>query len=80
MIGDTIREMLAHEPFGAFRIVTASGEAYTVRDPYLVALTKSEVFIAHADADRWTLVPYRNITAVETITNGRVKPRRKGRR
>ena len=78
---DTIQEMLEREPFEPFRVVTASGESYAVRNPHLVALLRSEVFIAHPNSDRRTFVPLRNVTAVETIRNGRASgSRRKGHR
>ncbi len=79
MVADTIREMLDREPFEPFRVVTSSGESYVVRDPHLVALLKSEVFIAHPGSDRRTYVRFRLVTAVETLANGRARTSRKRR-
>jgi hypothetical protein len=81
MTADSIREMLHREPFEPFRVVTASGEFYVVRNPDVVALLRREVFIADPKADRFSFVPLRNITAVETPGDGRApRPRRKPRR
>ncbi len=80
MTADTIRDMLHREPFEPFRIVTTSGEAYTVRNPDLVALMKSEVFIAQPNSDRRTFVPLLHVSAVETLAAlpaRRERPRRR---
>ena len=78
MTADTIREMLARDPFEPFRIVTSGGESFVVRDPHTVALMKSEVFIAHPRSDRRTFIPLLHVVTVETIGNGRA-PRGKRR-
>jgi hypothetical protein len=78
-VQDTIREMLHREPFEPFRVVTSSGEAYLVPNPDLVALMKSEVFIAELDSDRRAFVPLLHVSAVETVGNGKRVGRRKGR-
>jgi hypothetical protein len=78
MIAETIVDMLDREPFEPFRVVTASGESYIIRNPHVVALLKSEVFIAHPNSDQRSFVALDNITAVETLTDGRAaRPRRK---
>jgi hypothetical protein len=69
---DTIRELLHREPFEPFRVVTSSGESYVVRNPDLVALMKSRLFMAFPTDDRWTMVLYLHITAVEAV-NGRAR-------
>lgn len=74
---DTVLELLDRAPFEPFRIVTTRGAAYTVRNPHLVALLRSEVFIAQPNSDRRTYIPWRHISAVETPVNGRAKPRRR---
>jgi len=83
MIATTIRERLDREPFQPFRIGTSSGTSYDVPDPHLVALMKSEVFIAAPNSDRWASIPYLHIASVEAISNGHAngasrkrKPRR----
>ena len=79
MVADTIREMVDREPFEPFRVVTSSGDSYVVNNPHLVALLKSEVFIAHPNSDQRAFVPFRNITAVKTVTNGRTPRTRRKR-
>jgi hypothetical protein len=70
MIAASIRELLDRDPFVPFRIVSSSGEAFIIRDPHLVALLKSEVFIAEPNSDNRTYVPYLHVAAVATIGNG----------
>ncbi len=67
MIATTLRGMLDRDPFVPFLIRTSGGESYTVPDPHLVALLKSEVFIAAPNSDRRTHLPYLHIAAVETL-------------
>jgi hypothetical protein len=79
MVAKTIQERLAREPFQPFRIRTSGGTSYDVPHPHLVALLKSEVFIAAPNSDRWTQIPYLHIGSVEAISNGHSdkSPRRK---
>ncbi len=78
MIGKDIVESLERDPFEPFRIVTSSGVAYKVSDPHSVAIMKSRLCIATPD-DRWVLVPYLHITALEKLRNGGTR-RRKGKK
>jgi hypothetical protein len=78
MTSDTIREMLARDPFEPFRIVTSGGESFIIRDPHTVALLKSEVFIAQSRSDRRTFIPLLHVVTVETIGNGRALRRKRG--
>lgn len=78
MTADAIVDMLEREPFEPFRICLSSGESYDVRNPHMVALMKSKVFIALPDSERSTFVSYLHIAALETIANG--QPRGKGRK
>lgn len=66
----TIRELLNRDPFQPFRVVTTSGKSYTIRDVNLVAVLKSEVFIAKPNSDNRTYVPYLHIASVELLANG----------
>ena len=75
MTAKDIRDTLRREPFEPFRIVTSSGESYSVRDPQSVAIMKSRLFIALPD-DSSTLVPYLHVSAIEIIPNGRPRRRR----
>jgi hypothetical protein len=83
MIANTIREMLHRDPFEPFRVVTSSGEAHVVHNPDLVALLKSEVFIAQPNSDRRIFLPLLHVSAVETIgrqpRNGSRRPRKRRR-
>ncbi len=76
---DDIRDLLQREPFQAFRVVLTSGTHYDIRQTQLVMPLKRELFIAFDDGDRWTLVPYLHIAAIEMLTNGRPPARRKRR-
>ncbi len=78
MTADTIREMLARDPFEPFRIVTSGGESFIIRDPHAVALMKSQVFIAHPRSDRRTFIPLLHVVTAATIGNGHA-PRAKRR-
>lgn len=79
MIATTLRDMLDRDPFVPFRILTSGGEAYVVSDPHLVALLKSEVFLAAQNSDRRTHLPYLHISTVETVAPVRSKrSRRRG--
>lgn len=80
MIAADIKERLLREPFEPFRIRSSSGNAYDVTAPFLVALMKSKVFIAAANSDRWDELSYLHIAALESLTNGPDRSRRRGRR
>jgi uncharacterized NAD(P)/FAD-binding protein YdhS len=67
---ESIKEALHREPFEPFRIVTSSGESYSVRNPDLVVMMKSRMFIAFPDGHRSTFVNYLHITAVDTAGIG----------
>ena len=79
MTSDSIVEMLERDPFEPFRICLSSGESYEVKNPHMVALLKSKVFVA-LPADRSTFVSYLHIAALETLSNGHAGPRRKRKR
>jgi len=67
MIAREIRELRDREPFRPFRLRLSSGDSYDVRDPSLVVPMKSEIFIAFPKLDRWTVVPYLHVAAVEAL-------------
>jgi hypothetical protein len=81
MNASELREILEREPFQAFRLRLTSGDAYEIHNPHLAVPMRSRLFIAIPDSDRWTLVPYLHIAAVEAIGNGRPPkaPRRRRR-
>lgn len=77
MSRNEIVELLAHEPFEPFRVITTSGGPYVVKNPELVVPMKSKLFIALPDGDRWTIVSYLHISSIDALTNGHS---RRGRR
>lgn len=79
MVAEAIIEMLERDPFQPFRIRASSGETYPVRQPGLVVLLKSQVFIAEPNSDRFSIVPLLHVAGVELIGNGR-SPRDRRRR
>jgi hypothetical protein len=62
---NSLEELLQHEPFRPFRILTSSGKEYRVDDPHLVVTMRAEVFYAFSDKDRWAIIPLAHITSVE---------------
>ena len=71
MNADEIREILDKEPFEPFRIRLSSGDAYEIRNPGLVTVMRSRLFIAFSKSDRWTFVPFLHIAAIEAL-NGHI--------
>ena len=77
MAADELRKLLEREPFETFRLRVTSGDAHEIRNPGLAMVMKSRLFIAAPDSDRWTLIPFLHIAAIETIADGRARrPRR----
>ncbi|MCK6484787.1 MAG: hypothetical protein HUU22_16345 [Phycisphaerae bacterium] len=76
---DTIRELLHRLPFKPFRILTTCDESFVVRNPDLVALMKSEIFIAQPNSDRRSYVPWLHVAAVDMLSNGRATDNQAGR-
>jgi hypothetical protein len=62
---ESLQELLLHEPFRPFRILTSSGKEYHVADPHLVVPMRAELFYAFSDKDRWAIIPLAHITLVE---------------
>ena len=75
MIVDALKEHLAREPFQPFRVRASSRKSYVVRNPSMVVLLKTWVFIAAPDSDRFATVPYLHVASIETIANGNGKHR-----
>lgn len=69
---ENIREKLDREPFEPFRVRVTSGNSYVIRNPDLVVVMRSELFIAESNSDRHVFVPLLHVSAVETVgrTNG----------
>ncbi len=78
MSANELRQILEREPFQPFRVRLTSGDVHEIRDPPLAVLTRNRPFIAIPHSDRWTLVPYLHIAAVQAIGDGRpCKPPRR---
>ena len=78
VIAKELQELLDREPFEPFRIRLSSGDTYEIRNPALTITMRSRLFIAFPGTDRWTLIPFLHITAVEALGNGHGrKPRRR---
>lgn len=77
---DTIRELLDREPFQPFRIVMSSGESVTIRNPDLVVIMRSEVFVAEPNSDRRSYIPLLHVARVDLVSNGHRRNGRPSRR
>ena len=70
MSSEELREFLEREPFSPFRVRLSSGDAYEIRNPDLTVVMRSRLFVAEPGTNRYTLIPFLHIAAVETIGNG----------
>lgn len=78
MIARELEELLEREPFEPFRIRLSSGDVYEIRNPALTVPMRSRLLIVFPKSDRWTLVPFLHIAAIERLDNGNGhKPRRR---
>ena len=77
-----IHDLLVRTPFEPFRIQTSSGQTYEITNPGSAMMLKGRLFVAFADRERWTVIPYLHIASIESLGNGRSTkpPQRKGRR
>jgi hypothetical protein len=62
-----IREKLEREPFEPFRLRVTSGDSYVIRNPGLVVVMRSELFIAEPNSDRHVFLPLLHIAAIENL-------------
>ncbi len=73
MDGQNVQEILNRQPFEPFRMVTASGESYTVRHPEMLALLRNRAVVALPElgdgepSDRFAICDLRLVTAVEML-------------
>jgi hypothetical protein len=70
MTRDKLRDFLDREPFEPFRVRPSSGNVYEIRNRGLTVVMRSRLLIAAVETDRYTLIPFLHIAAVETIGNG----------
>jgi hypothetical protein len=62
-----IEERLNHEPFEPFRVNTADGKHFDVKNPRLVVAMDTRVFIASPD-QTYALIALRQVTSLEGLT------------
>lgn len=77
---EAIHALLDRELFTPFHILTTGGESFVVRNPDLVVLMRSQVFIAQPNFDRASDVPLPHVSAVDTLHTGHVTDRPDRRR
>lgn len=63
---DDLHNLLKKQPFDPIRIKLSNGDAHDVRDPDLVVVMKTKMFIAFPD-DRFVLLPLRHVASVESL-------------
>jgi hypothetical protein len=66
MSAEDLQELLNKQPFEPFRIKLSNGDAHEIRDPNLVVVMKTKVFIAFPN-DRFTLCSLLHVTSVESL-------------
>ncbi len=64
---ESIIELLDREPFTPFRIVLASGEAYVITNPHLVALGQTQMNVYAPKSDRWSILRLNQIASVDVM-------------
>jgi len=64
---DELKELLDKEPFESFRIISTSGDRYTIENPHNVALGESRIGIFPPRTNRWIVLRLNQITALESI-------------
>jgi hypothetical protein len=71
MTPETLRSLLAKQPFDPFRVTTSSGETYDVRHPEMAMLTMRELLVGIGERDgipaRYKTLALLHITAVEPL-------------
>ncbi len=68
---------MEREPFQPFRVRLSSGDTYEIHNPGLAVVMRSRLLVADPETDRYTLIPYLHIAAVETIGNGASRRKRR---
>ncbi len=71
---DALYELINAEPFRPFKVIMTSGHEYTVADPMLIAVGKTDVFFFYGGkSDRRANLRKNQISAVETIDHAHKK-------
>lgn len=64
---ETIREMLARDPFVPFRIVLTSGKEYPIINPELVALGQTQITVYAPRSDHFFILRLNQIASIDTV-------------
>ncbi len=80
MIADELRDILDRELFQPSRVRLSIGDAYDVRNPGLALVMRSRLFLAFPNSDRWTLIPFLHIAAIESPADGDTRRRLRHKR
>jgi hypothetical protein len=71
MSPETLRNLLAKQPFEPFRVTASSGETYDVRHPEMGWVTRNELLVGITERDgipaRYKTLALLHITAVEPL-------------
>lgn len=70
MSSEELREFLEREPFEPIRIRLSTGDVYDIKNPGLTVVMRSRLLVAAPDSDKYTLIPFLHIAAIETAGNG----------
>src|SRR5262249_12600150 len=66
-IMDSMKELLNAEPFVPFQIMATNGRHYDVRDPFSIAINRSQVFYCFPKSDRVAHIRIQEIVSLETL-------------
>jgi len=61
-----LEDRLNAEPFQPFRINTADGKHYDIRNPRLAVPMDTRIFLA-TGTDDWTLIALRQVTSLQSL-------------
>jgi hypothetical protein len=65
---ETIKEQLKKQPFVPFKVVLSTGEAFEIRHPEFVIVTKFGMIVAYPDSPRLSICSLLHIANIETAT------------
>lgn len=64
---ETITEMLRKDPFQPFWVILTSGDRLEITNPFLIALGQSEIHVLYPRSDRFAVLRWNQVAAVETM-------------
>jgi len=65
---ETIKDLLKKQPFVPFKVMLSNGEAFEVRHPEFVIVTKFGMVVAYPDSPRLSICSLLHIANIETMT------------